>query len=343
MTRRYVIIGGGAIGAHFAGQLTLVGISAVLVARSAQLAALRAGPLTIHRAESTDQVQVRVAKDAAEAALGDGDILVLATKTQDAEAAITDWAWQPLVGSAGAGRGSLAADLPLLVLQNGVATEQIAQRRFATVISVGTIVPVTYLEPGHVTALRQPKTGYLQLGALDGAGQPDAHLLASIAADLDKAGFLVRVRDDISRRKHEKLLHNISNGVDVLEGDPDQRRELTDLLVAEARQVLEAAGHDLSIPADADIDLGKSLGLGRPGPSNEQPMRRSTWQSFARGSSSEIDYLNGEIVLLGRRLGVPTPVNQALQRLLGYSHALGEAPQTRHVTDVLAIAAELKA
>jgi len=40
---------------------------------------------------------------------------------------------------------------------------------------------------------------------------------------------------------------------------------------------------------------------------------------------------------------VPTPFNQALQRLLGYSHALGEAPQTRHVTDVLAIAAELKA
>jgi 2-dehydropantoate 2-reductase len=40
----------------------------------------------------------------------------------------------------------------------------------------------------------------------------------------------------------------------------------------------------------------------------------STWQSLARGTGSvEVDYLNGEIVLLGREHGVPTPVNLAVQ------------------------------
>jgi 2-dehydropantoate 2-reductase len=39
----------------------------------------------------------------------------------------------------------------------------------------------------------------------------------------------------------------------------------------------------------------------------------STWQSVARGASVETDFLNGEVVQLGRLHGVPTPVNQAVQ------------------------------
>ena len=39
----------------------------------------------------------------------------------------------------------------------------------------------------------------------------------------------------------------------------------------------------------------------------------SSWQSLARGTGTiETDYLNGEIVLLGRLHGVPTPVNLGL-------------------------------
>ena len=41
----------------------------------------------------------------------------------------------------------------------------------------------------------------------------------------------------------------------------------------------------------------------------------STWQSLTRGTAGvEVDALNGEIVLLGRLHGVPTPVNATLQR-----------------------------
>ncbi|WUJ19490.1 hypothetical protein OHS70_07955 [Streptomyces sp. NBC_00390] len=39
----------------------------------------------------------------------------------------------------------------------------------------------------------------------------------------------------------------------------------------------------------------------------------STWQSLVRGTGSiETDHLNGEMVLLGRQQGVPTPVNEVL-------------------------------
>ena len=43
----------------------------------------------------------------------------------------------------------------------------------------------------------------------------------------------------------------------------------------------------------------------------------SSWQSLVKGTGSvETDYLNGEIVLLGRLHGVPTPVNAVLQRVV---------------------------
>jgi ketopantoate reductase len=38
----------------------------------------------------------------------------------------------------------------------------------------------------------------------------------------------------------------------------------------------------------------------------------STLQSLRRGSSSELDYLNGEIVRLGKEIGRPTPYNSGL-------------------------------
>jgi 2-dehydropantoate 2-reductase len=42
----------------------------------------------------------------------------------------------------------------------------------------------------------------------------------------------------------------------------------------------------------------------------------STWQSLARGGTGiETAYLNGEVVLLGRLQGVPTPVNQAITNI----------------------------
>ena len=46
-----------------------------------------------------------------------------------------------------------------------------------------------------------------------------------------------------------------------------------------------------------------------------------------RGQSSiEVDYLNGEIVLLGKLYGVPTPYNQLLQRVANDMARTGKKP-----------------
>jgi 2-dehydropantoate 2-reductase len=63
----------------------------------------------------------------------------------------------------------------------------------------------------------------------------------------------------------------------------------------------------------------------------------SSWQSLARGLGSvETDYLTGEIVLLGRLHGVPTPANELLQRLANEMAAERRRPGSVPERDVLA-------
>ena len=63
----------------------------------------------------------------------------------------------------------------------------------------------------------------------------------------------------------------------------------------------------------------------------------STWQSLARGLPVEVDYLNGEIVLLGRLHGVPTPGQRdAAARHPPAPSPSGTAPGSIPAADLLA-------
>ena len=65
------------------------------------------------------------------------------------------------------------------------------------------------------------------------------------------------------------------------------------------------------------------------------PQCGSTWQSLARNTGSiETDYLNGEIALLGRLHGVPTPVNAAMQAIAARMASEGAAPGVMSAAEV---------
>ena len=69
----------------------------------------------------------------------------------------------------------------------------------------------------------------------------------------------------------------------------------------------------------------------------------SSWQSLTRGTGSiEADFLNGEIVLLGRQHGVPTPVNEVLQRLANQAARERRAPGSITPGEIMALLARLK-
>lgn len=305
--RRYVIIGAGAVGGALAAELVPAGHDVVLVARGEHGRAIAENGLRVRRPNGVDVVRVAVAAGPDEVRLRSGDVLVLATKTQDAEAALTQWAWQPVDDGSG-----LAVDLPIITYQNGLATESQALRRFSRVYGATIAIAASYLTPGEIVSPSpRPAVGIVWLGRFPTGVD---NLARSFAEDLTGAGFAATAVEDVRQSKAAKLVGNVGNGLDLLEGGDEQRGEARDALRAEALDVLAGAG--ISLPPGGGLDLGGVEFVVLP-VDGHVPGRLSTWQSFARGTTSEADHLNGEIVLLGRLHGVDTPVNEQLQRLLG--------------------------
>ena len=300
------MIGAGAIGASVAAELHRAGVRTLLIARGAHLAALRAGGLRYVRPDGAHVLPVPTAAGPDEVALRPDDVLVLATKSQDTEAAVREWAWRPVGGV-----GPAAGVLPLLTLQNGVENERVALRRFAHVLGGMIRIPGTYLNPGEVINPGTPVPGLIWLGAYPHGEHPRA---AEVAADLRRGGFGVQVVQDIARWKATKLLGNLNNALDALYPPSPLRTAAVDALRAEARTVLAAAGAD---PADhATESTLDGEGFGRADIPGYPRGGSSTWQSLTRAGTPETDYLNGEIVLLARLHGVAAPLNAAVQERL---------------------------
>ena len=326
---RYVIIGAGAVGGTIGARLFQRGHDVVLVARGEHLAALRRDGLRFSAPGETARLPVPVVGGPDEVALTPDDVLVLAVKTQHSAAALADWAAAPVTGPEPA---STAADqvtdsvadsvadhraarerLPVVCAQNGVANERLALRRFRRVVGMCVSVPATHLEPGAVHAGGAPLTGIVHLGGYPDGTDP---AVPGIVADLGGAGFRAVAVPDVPRWKHAKLLRNLANAVEAVCGElvgPAAER-LVALLRAEGEAVFAAAGVPWASDAEWRALPHQLVRVRRP----DQPWTGggSSWQSLARGAGSvETDYLNGEIVLLGRLHRVPTPTNELVQRV----------------------------
>ncbi|WHP17389.1 2-dehydropantoate 2-reductase N-terminal domain-containing protein [Cellulomonas sp. ES6] len=327
---RYVIIGAGAVGGTIGGLLAEAGGDVVLVARGAHLDALRSGGLHLTTPAGARTVRTAVASRPEDVELRRGDVLVLAVKSQDTDATLAGWAGRPVDGGRTAGE-----DLLLVCAQNGVDNERTALRRFARVAGMCVWLPATFLEPGRVSASGSPVTGVLTLGSVP-AGVPDADL-AEVSRDLEAAGFRAPVVEDVAAWKYAKLLSNLGNAVEALCGPVrGPARELADAAVAEAREVLAAAG---LAPVDAAEEARAREGFTLVDLPGVDRRGGSTWQSLVRGAGSvEAAYLNGEIALLGRLHGVPVPVNATLLRLVEDAAARGEQPGGHDAAEVLASA-----
>jgi 2-dehydropantoate 2-reductase len=137
------------------------------------------------------------------------------------------------------------------------------------------------------------------------------------------------------RWKYTKLLMNLGNAAEALAGPSARGSEIARRARAEGIAALDAAG--IAFVSDEDFvarrgDLIQPRAIGggpRPG--------GSSWQSLERGTGRiEADYLNGEIALLGRLHGVPTPANDALRRAANEAARLRRPPGSVPADELLA-------
>ncbi|WP_200307976.1 ketopantoate reductase family protein [Streptomyces adelaidensis] len=309
MGYRYIVIGAGAVGGTIGGRLAGAGHEVVLVARGAQYTALREHGLRL-RTPDGDHTHHLPTVDGP-AALGDlrpDDVLLLTVKTQDTESALTAWGPAPVTGG-----GTAAERLPLICAQNGVESQRLALRRFHRVYGVCVWLPSTFVEPGVVSAAGAPLTGMLHLGRYPHGTDDTAH---RIAADLAKSHFEAPVVPDVQRWQYAKLLGNLANALEAVSGPVDSAaaEALYARVRAEGERVLDAAGVTYAGAEEQRRTRGDKITLLPP---PDAPRGGgSSWQSLTRGTGTiEADHLNGEIALLGRLHGVPTPLNDLLQRL----------------------------
>ena len=320
---RYVILGAGAVGCAIGGRLFEHGHDVVLVARGAHLTALASKGLELRDPERTVKLAVATASSPAEAGLREGDIAVLTTKTQHSETLLMQLA------------SCAPPSTPVVCAQNGVENERLALRRFSNVQAMCVFMPSTYLEPGVVEVPVSPLTGLLDVGRYP-VGVDDVS--ERVAADLNESSFDSIPDEKVMARKYLKLLSNLANAIEAAcgtrPGDP-AARELRRLAQDEGSLCLGAAGIEV---ADAALDAPRRAALGamRAARGHDR-FGGSSWQSLARRTGNiEADWLNGEIVLLGRLHQIATPVNELLRATANRMAQDGIAPGSIPAEDLLA-------
>lgn len=298
---RYIIYGAGGVGGILGGKLLLSGKEVLLIARGAHLEAIQRNGLRLKHPnpDATETLTIPAVSHPSEIEFREDDVVILTMKSQDTIGALDDL------------RLAAGDSIPVVCAQNGVENERQALRRFRNVYGMLVVLPANYLEPGIVETTSWPKTGVLDLGRYPEGS--DA-LAERLAAEIGAAGFASEANPKIMRLKYTKLHQNMVNAIQALISPDVDTSDILTKLRSEAEACFKAAGIDWGATSEmlarnAEVRSGMPAGIGSGGWRGG-----STWQSLMRGAgSSETDYLNGEVVLLGRLHGVPTPANEVLQ------------------------------
>jgi 2-dehydropantoate 2-reductase len=317
-----VVIGAGAIGGTVAARLHEAGREVVAIARGAHLAAIREHGLRVEEPDRSRTVRLATAADVGEIDWRPDDVALMCTKSQDSE---------PILDALRAA----APDVTVACLQNGVANERLAAARFANVQAVYVVLPAEHLEPGLVVGYSGPVPGILDVGRYP---REVDEITERIADGLGAAGYSSSAIVEVMPWKYRKLLVNLANAAEAACGPDDPGlRDLVRAARAEGERSLDAAGIGYASGAD---DRRRADGFVTFRPAAEHArVGGSTWQSLRRGTGSvEAEFLNGEIVSVGRRHGVPTPVNELLLSTITAMARDREQPGTRSAAELLAAA-----
>ena len=302
------MMGSGGVGGFFGGLLAAAGHDVSFIARGSHLEAMRREGLTIERDTGP---AVRVAKVRATddpASLARADIVVISVKLWDTEAAARTV--KPIVGP---GTGVVS-------LQNGVVKDDILLREFAPAQVMGGVgyVATHIARPGVIH-----QTGTMQrivLGEYDGRASERARWLVDA---LVSVGVKAELSADIRRAIWEKYVFLVGlsatttttrRPLGAVRENPRTRALLLDIM---RETVAVGRAHGVALPADfAENRLAFADTL-------PYDMTSSMHHDLERGNRLEVEWLSGGVVELGRKAGVPTPMNRAVWDILAL-HAMGK-------------------
>lgn len=304
---KILVMGAGAIGSVFGGLLAEQQHDVSLIGRKRYMDIINESGLKISGIFGEHNItNLKTFVDSASITERAFDVIFIATKSFDTENAVK-------------GILSLMGESTLVIsLQNGLGNVETISRMVGAERTVGgrVIFGVELVEPGHF------KVTVIADKVLMGSpgGKADGKKLEEIARALSTAGIPTETTADITKYIWQKVLYNgclnpLSAILDVSYG---QLGELT----ATKEIITEIISETFSVAACKNIDLGfasaaeyEKLLFGKLLPATASH-HSSMLQDVRNGRKTEIDAINGAIVQIGEEIGIATPVNWMLTRLL---------------------------
>lgn len=303
------VIGAGAIGCLIAAYLKEKGEDVTLVGSQRSVKAIADKNIVVSGVRGDFSVRVNIA----ETLNYIPDLAILATKTQDIDAALKD-------------NYHLLQNSLLLTTQNGVQADNLVanylpkEKIFSSIVMFG----ATNLESGKIVHNFE---GSWVLGSFFDA--KPSEILFSLSLVLDKA-FPVIISEDIKGMKYLKIFVNANNCLPAITGKSMQEvfsdiniSRISIAIWKEAFDIFDKIGINLiSLPGFPLENLTKLTSM----PSEQaagifsammanlskEPLYGSILQSIMRGKLSEIDYINGEFLRLAKENNMQAPLNKIL-------------------------------
>ena len=293
---RILIIGSGSMACLFAYKMAMAGSNVSMYGRWREgIGALqRKGVTLVEESGALNTVPLVIATSDPDE-LGDYDLILFFNKTYQLESTLDSLArWWKQHQSMG---------MMFITMQNGLGNvEKISERFFSSRCFAGTTTyAASLLKPGMV---KQTGVGQIDL--------PQALMNEPINQWLKDAGFHAMGHKDITQNLWRKLVINCAiNPLTAIFGI-----ENGELLKRQAiRKQMESVINEV-----VDVAVAQGIVLGRDEmtktvenvciqtSNNISSMRKDV----ERGAGTEIDAINGAVVEIGLRAGIPVPVNQGL-------------------------------
>ena len=296
---RIAIMGSGATGSFYGAKLVRAGFDVTFVARGAHLQALQTQGLRVIGQEEFHLPSVKATNDPA--TVGPVDVVIFAVKAYDTDEAAR--LILPMVGP-----GTMVAPI-----QNGVDSCE----RIGAVVGkeklVGGLcrISVDIPEPGTVRLNSTFKD--MIFGEMDGSA---SQRLADFSAALTRAEIPHKLTDDMQKEIWLKFIFITAmsgiTGATRSALGPIRECSETFALYGNIAAEVVAVGRAEGVNLDPNIpnvlmEQARSLGGG---------LKASLLVDLEKGRRTEVETLQGTVVRLGQKHGVPTPVTAVIYALI---------------------------
>lgn len=295
---KILVMGAGAIGSLFGGLLAEAGNEVFLVGRQPHISEIQNSGLKIKGFVDKHITNIKAGTTPSIIQDEDTDLVLLTVKAYDTKQATLQI--KPLIKSR----------TTVLCLQNGIGVEEEAAKILGkTNLLRGVTFCGAFLkEPGTVFY-----TGFGE--TIIGRLNKNQDEVEEIVKTFKNAGFPTKISENIQTTVWTKTLVNAGINpfgtlTEMKNGELIKNREIRTLMVNTVEEGIKVA-KKLKVPLKED-PVKLMLKTAEATANNLNSML----QDIKRGKKTEIDYINGAISKLGKKLGVPTPLNSLLTFLI---------------------------